>query len=138
MQSACFLAPALTSEDSVTLPLLLMSIYDGLQQAFSKCNAENRSRFRSWKELLWGRAEAIDDSSNERVLADEGEANPWSPVADYLGLSRFWSSCTDVIQHSLTWRQHSAAHAFLLNSPLTPPITAARLHGWEAIYRICG
>jgi len=36
---------------------------------------------------------------------------------------------TDVIQRSLTWGHHNAAHAILLNSPLTPPTTAARLRG---------
>jgi len=132
MRSACLLARALIGEDPVTLPPQLVSIYDGLQQAFRRCNAapdESRSRFRSWRELLWGRAEASEDSPVDRVLSDDGEASPESPVADYPGLSRFWSSPTDVIQHSLTWGQHSAAHAILLNSPLTPPTTAARLRG---------
>eukprot|EP00189_Rhodosorus_marinus_P006473 CAMPEP_0113955758 /NCGR_PEP_ID=MMETSP0011_2-20120614/1582_1 /TAXON_ID=101924 /ORGANISM="Rhodosorus marinus" /LENGTH=69 /DNA_ID=CAMNT_0000965625 /DNA_START=473 /DNA_END=682 /DNA_ORIENTATION=- /assembly_acc=CAM_ASM_000156 len=32
-------------------------------------------------------------------------------------------------QHRITWGQHSAARAILLNSRLTPPTTDARLRG---------
>eukprot|EP00189_Rhodosorus_marinus_P006273 CAMPEP_0113962818 /NCGR_PEP_ID=MMETSP0011_2-20120614/6153_1 /TAXON_ID=101924 /ORGANISM="Rhodosorus marinus" /LENGTH=153 /DNA_ID=CAMNT_0000974767 /DNA_START=949 /DNA_END=1411 /DNA_ORIENTATION=+ /assembly_acc=CAM_ASM_000156 len=117
----------------MALPLPLLSIYDGLQQAFSKCNAvpeENDPDFAPERAVIGTSGDnVIEDSPIERVLADKGETNLGSPFAAFPELSRLWSSRTDVIQYSLTWGQHSAAHAILLNSPHTPPTTAARLRG---------